>query len=71
MDILKFAIIGCGRIAARHAEHISNNGTLTAVCDVEISRAKVLGNKYSAKVSNPPCWAGIPRIPRIIIEFLT
>ena len=52
MDTLKFAIIGCGRIAARHAAHISNNGTLAAVCDIEISRAKVLGNKYSAKVYN-------------------
>ncbi len=52
MNTLKFAIIGCGRIAARHAEHITNNGTLTAVCDIEISRAKVLGNKYSAKVYN-------------------
>ena len=52
MDTLKFAIIGCGRIAARHAEHISNNGKLIAVCDTEISRAEVLGNKYSAKIYN-------------------
>jgi len=52
MKQLKFAIIGCGRIASRHAEHISNNGKLIAVCDIETNRAEVLGNKYSAKVYN-------------------
>ena len=29
----KFGIIGCGRIALRHAENIFNNGILVAVCD--------------------------------------
>lgn len=50
MRKLNFAIIGCGRIAVRHAEHIKNNGTLKAVCDIEKSRADVLGNEYSTKV---------------------
>ena len=28
-----FAIIGCGRIAGRHAEHLVKHGKLVAVCD--------------------------------------
>lgn len=46
---LKFAIIGCGRIAQRHAEHIQNNGELTAVCDIIPDRAKLLAEKYGAR----------------------
>lgn len=43
MEKLKFAIIGCGRIAQRHAEHIQNNGILKAVCDIDIAKANYLG----------------------------
>lgn len=49
MNKIKFAIIGCGRIAQRHAEHISKFGELSAVCDIEIDKAEVLGNEYHAK----------------------
>jgi predicted dehydrogenase len=42
-----FAIVGCGRIAQRHAEHITNNGILKAVCDIDISKAKTMGEKYN------------------------
>jgi UDP-N-acetyl-2-amino-2-deoxyglucuronate dehydrogenase len=31
---LRFGIIGCGRIAQRHAEHIEHIGTLVAACDI-------------------------------------
>jgi UDP-N-acetyl-2-amino-2-deoxyglucuronate dehydrogenase len=52
MDInnrqINFAIIGCGRIAQRHAEHISNNGTLVAVCDIAKEKADRLAAKYNA-----------------------
>jgi UDP-N-acetyl-2-amino-2-deoxyglucuronate dehydrogenase len=50
MDKLKFAIVGCGRIAARHAEQINRLGILSAVCDKIESRAKSFGEKYGAKV---------------------
>jgi predicted dehydrogenase len=50
MSNIKFAIVGCGRIAQRHAEHIANNGLLIAVCDVVEEKAKDLGNKYHARV---------------------
>lgn len=45
----RFAIIGCGRIANRHAEHIANNGTLVAVCDVDREKADELAGKTGAK----------------------
>ena len=45
----KFAIIGCGQIAARHAEQIIKHGQLTAVCDVVKEKADSFSSKYSAK----------------------
>jgi predicted dehydrogenase len=44
----KFAIIGCGRIAQRHAEHIHNLGQLISVCDVVPQKAHELAEKYGA-----------------------
>jgi UDP-N-acetyl-2-amino-2-deoxyglucuronate dehydrogenase len=38
---LSFAIIGCGRIAQRHAEQILKLGNLIAVCDIVPERAAV------------------------------
>lgn len=49
MDKIRFALVGCGRIAQRHAEHINNNGTLSAVCDVVREKADALAGKYNAK----------------------
>lgn len=48
MEKIKFAIIGCGRIAQRHAEHIHKYATLIAVCDIVESKAKELATKYNA-----------------------
>ena len=48
MDKIKFAIIGCGIIAQRHAEHINNLGILVAVCDIELTKAIKLATKYNA-----------------------
>jgi Predicted dehydrogenases and related proteins len=50
MNKLKFAIIGCGRIADRHAVQISRLGYLKAVCDNVGSRANSLGQKYNSKI---------------------
>jgi len=49
MKKIRFALVGCGRIAQRHAEHIKNYGILSAVCDVEISKAKKLGEQYNSR----------------------
>ena len=48
MKKLKFAIVGCGRIAHRHAEHISNQGELIAVCDVDKNKVNYFSEKYKA-----------------------
>ena len=44
---LNFAIVGCGRIGTRHAQHIANNGNLVAVCDIVKSKADDLAKSYS------------------------
>ena len=49
MKKIRFALVGCGRIAQRHAEHINNYGTLSTVCDIEPIKAKKLGEKYNAR----------------------
>jgi UDP-N-acetyl-2-amino-2-deoxyglucuronate dehydrogenase len=46
---LKFGIIGCGRIAQRHAEHINNKGELVAVCDSIQEKADEFATKYQTK----------------------
>lgn len=43
---IKFGIIGCGRIAERHAEHIQNQGELVAVCDIKEDRLSLFEEKY-------------------------
>lgn len=48
MSNINFAIVGCGRIAQRHAEHINNVGVLKAVCDIDERRAIDLSKKYRA-----------------------
>jgi UDP-N-acetyl-2-amino-2-deoxyglucuronate dehydrogenase len=47
--MLNFAIVGCGRIAQRHAEHIAARGRLVAVCDNVPEKADALAEKYGAK----------------------
>jgi predicted dehydrogenase len=44
---VKFAIIGCGRIAQRHAEHIAKYAELTAVCDIEEDKSNSLAKQYN------------------------
>ena len=45
----KFAIIGCGNIAQRHAEQIVATGQLVAVCDVNTEKARILADKYNVR----------------------
>lgn len=48
--MVKFALVGCGRIAKRHAELLGGGvigqGELVAVCDSDLQKAKVYGEKY-------------------------
>ncbi len=45
---LRFAVVGCGRIAQRHAEHIASKAKLVAVCDVVPEKADALAKQYHA-----------------------
>jgi predicted dehydrogenase len=45
---LRFAIIGCGKIGRRHAQHIHKYATLSAVCDTDMLKAEKLGSEYGA-----------------------
>lgn len=47
MGRIKFGIVGCGRIAQRHAEHINKYGELLAVCDIIEDKAKSIAKKYN------------------------
>ncbi len=46
---LSFAIVGCGKIAHRHAEQITKLGKLVAVCDNDFAKAVNIANQFSAK----------------------
>jgi predicted dehydrogenase len=45
---LRFAIIGCGKIAPRHAVEIVKYGQLVAVCDIVPQRANELARLYNS-----------------------
>lgn len=45
----KFALIGCGRIATRHAENIMRVGKLVAVCDSVKEKADAFAETFKAK----------------------
>lgn len=49
MNTVRFGIIGCGRIAERHALQIQKFGTLVAVCDIVPGKAKSLADKFQCK----------------------
>jgi UDP-N-acetyl-2-amino-2-deoxyglucuronate dehydrogenase len=50
-QVLRFALVGCGRIAKRHAELLGQrqiqHAELAAVCDVIPERAERIGREYS------------------------
>lgn len=52
--MLKFALVGCGRIAKRHSELLGldqiEGAMLVAVCDIVESRARVIGDQFSIPV---------------------
>lgn len=49
MDKIRFAIIGCGRIAERHAIHAKTYGHLIAVCDIQLEKADAFAKQFHAK----------------------
>lgn len=51
MNRIRFAIVGCGAIAARHVVQIQTYGQLVAVCDVVADKALLFASKYRV-----PCY---------------
>lgn len=49
MQEIRFAIIGCGRIGNRHAEHILKMGKLVAVFDTDFHKSEEIELRYGAK----------------------
>jgi predicted dehydrogenase len=47
--MIRFALVGCGRIGQRHAEHIQKQGTLVAVCDTVEEKAAQTAAKFGGK----------------------
>jgi predicted dehydrogenase len=45
---LRFGIIGCGKIAPRHATEVIRHGQLVAVCDIVKEKADAMGQSYNA-----------------------
>lgn len=49
--MLKFALIGCGRIAKRHSELLGlgqiNGARLVAICDIDDLKASTIGSQFS------------------------
>ncbi|HAE41088.1 MAG TPA: oxidoreductase [Candidatus Riflebacteria bacterium] len=49
--MLRFALVGCGRIAKRHGELLGlgkiSNAKLVAVCDIDKNKAKALADRFS------------------------
>jgi UDP-N-acetyl-2-amino-2-deoxyglucuronate dehydrogenase len=50
VDLLRFVLIGCGRIAKRHSELLGykkiKGAELIAVCDTDINKAKKIGEQF-------------------------
>ncbi len=46
MDKIRFGIIGCGRIAQRHAKHIKSFGELVSAYDEKANRAQALVGQF-------------------------
>jgi UDP-N-acetyl-2-amino-2-deoxyglucuronate dehydrogenase len=43
---IRFALVGCGRIGERHAQHIYEQGILAAVCDIDTKKTEKLSQQY-------------------------
>lgn len=48
--MIRFGLVGAGRIGKRHIEHIANNGTLVAICDSDLSKTVEVEEKYGCNV---------------------
>lgn len=54
MALLQFVIIGCGKIAPRHAAEMVKHGQVAAVCDVVPKKANELAREYNCRAYYHP-----------------
>jgi UDP-N-acetyl-2-amino-2-deoxyglucuronate dehydrogenase len=47
--LIRFAIVGCGKIGEKHAALCSQFGELVAVCDIALPKANAFAEKYEAR----------------------
>lgn len=52
MDVVKFALVGCGRVARKHVDALAQTpgAELVAACDVDVARARALGVRAFASL---------------------
>jgi UDP-N-acetyl-2-amino-2-deoxyglucuronate dehydrogenase len=72
MDDLKFALVGCGRISRKHVDAIGKaaNAKLVAVCDLDLARAKAIGDKLGIP-SFTDMDEMVGKVPIDVINILT
>lgn len=62
--MLKFALVGCGRISKRHSELLGENqisgAQLVAVCDKVLDKARIIADKY-----NIPAYSDMHEMMRV------
>lgn len=63
--MIRFALVGCGRIAKRHAELLGNGeiggATLAGVCDIQADRAEAFGKRF-----NVPYFTDMDEMIRVV-----
>lgn len=66
---IHFALIGCGNIAAEHATQITRVGILVAVVDIDIAKAKKLGDQYGVPFfeTTSALYAAVPKLDIVVI----
>lgn len=67
--LIHFALIGCGNIATEHATQITRVGELVAVVDIDLVKAKVLGDLYSVPFfeTTSALYAAVPKLDVVVI----
>lgn len=66
---IHFALIGCGNIAAEHATQITRVGILVAVVDIDLTKAKKMGDQYGVPFfeTTSALYAAVPRLDVVVI----
>lgn len=66
---IHFALIGCGNIATEHAMQITRVGALVAVVDIDLAKAKKLGDQFGVPFfeTTSALYAAVSRIDVVVI----